>query len=71
MVAVVAVAAGGREGGAWLGLPVVAGVLVGSLAVVCVWPEVQWGAWAALVGGLGATMLAAWAAEARRVQSGG
>jgi len=70
-LAVVAVAAGGREGGAWLGLAVVAGVLVGSLAVVCVWPEVQWGACAALVGGLGATMLAAWAAEARRVQSCG
>lgn len=69
-LAVVAAAAGGREGGAWLGLAVITGVLVGSLAAVCLWPGAQWGAWAALVGGLGATTLAPRVVAARRVQSG-
>lgn len=69
-LAVVAAAAGGREGGAWLGLAVIAGLVVGSLAAVCLWPAAQWGAWAALVGGLCATALAPRALAATRVQSG-
>lgn len=63
-LAVVAAAAGGREGGAWLGLAAVGGVVMGSLATVCLWPGAQWGAWAALVAGFAATVGAA-----RRVQS--
>lgn len=73
-LAVVAAAAAGRRGGAWLGLAVTAGVLVGSLGSVCLWPSAQWAAWAALVVGFAVTGTAGLLAaetSARRVQSGG
>lgn len=58
-LAVIAAAAGGREGGAWLGLAAIGGVVTGSLAAVCLWPAAQWTALALFLGGFGMTLLAA------------